>query len=349
MSNVLKISGGYFMYTENNFKNGTQVLNSFFAKPMTLVVAITFAFQFIYTFIVGGFSIDPFAACSSIGFFMLYFRAKSNNPFTNFNAPLTLIKVVAIITAILNGVALAFMLFLAFFSIFISSHLPEISNFLFLLFIIISGFLLFNLFYSISFSVFSNSLKKTSVSLELCKKGSLFSAISGILYALIVTVCAIVCIVSAESILEFIKKLLTDFISAEFSISIDEGAYFGDLSNMFGITSLISTLTTFIVPAVNIVIMSVYAVHYYIFIKNVEKNYKPARPDYVTPYQNVYGNNQKTSVDYKKISAPDPMYAAVLKEMPKDRIKCNHCNSIIEKSLTFCPNCGNKIVKTEEN
>jgi hypothetical protein len=135
MSDVLKISGGYFMYTENNFKNGTQVLNSFFAKPMTLVVAITFAFQFIYTFIVGGFSIDPFAACSSIGFFMLYFRAKSNNPFTNFNAPLTLIKVVAIITAILNGVALAFMLFLAFFSIFISSHLPEISNFLFLLFI----------------------------------------------------------------------------------------------------------------------------------------------------------------------------------------------------------------------
>ena len=337
------------MYTEKNFKNGTQVLSSFFSKPFTLVVAVFFAFQFIYGFIAGGMSIDVFSLCSAIGFFMLYFRAKSNNPFTNFNAPLTLIKVITIITAILNGVALAFMIFLAFFSMFFSTKLPEISSFLFILFLVISGFLLLNLFYSISFAVFSSSLKKTSVSLELSKKGSILTGISGFLYALIVMACVIVCIVTAESILDFINKLLVDFVSSEFSISIDSGIYNADLSNMFGITSLITALTTFIVPAVSVAVTSVYAIYYYFYIKKIEKTYKPARPDYVTPYQNVYGNAQKSAVDYKKISAPDPMYAAVMKEMPQDRIKCPRCNSIIEKSLTFCPNCGNKLVKKEEN
>lgn len=336
------------MYTEKNLKNGTQVLNSFFSKPFTLVVAISFAIQFVYVFIAGGLSVDVFSLCSSIGFFMLYFRARSNNPFTNFNAPLTLIKVIAIITAILNGIALVFMIFLAFFSVFISTQIPEISNFLFVLFLVISCVLLFYLFYSISFAVFSSSLKKTSVSLELSKKGSIITGVSGFLYALVVLIGSIVCVASAESILEFIKKLLTDFVSAEFSVTINSDVY-ADLSNMFGLTSLITTLTTFIVPALSIAVTSVYAIYYYLYIKKVEKDYKPARPDYVTPYQNVYGNAQKSSVDYKKISAPDPMYTAVLKEIPQDRIKCSHCNAIVEKSLSFCPNCGNKIVKKEEN
>lgn len=336
------------MHTENNFKNGTQVLCSLFEKPITLVVAISFAFQVLYGLIGGaGFFIDVFSLCMAIGFFMLYYRAKKKNQFTNFNAPLTLIKVISIINAILNGIAFVMMAFLSFFALFISSQIPEISNLLFIIFLIFSGVLLFYLFYSVSFAVFSGSVKNTSLSLELKKTGAILTGVSGIMYFIIILAGIIVCIALAESIVSLIKDSLSEFLYSEFAISANESAY-ADLTNIIGISSLVSLITSLAIPSVSIVVNSVYAIYYYSYIKKVEKNYKPERPDYVTPYQNLYGNAQKSSVDYKKASALDPMYAAVINERPKDRIECPYCKSIVENTLTNCPKCGYKLVKNEE-
>ncbi len=336
------------MHTENNFKNGTQVLCSLFEKPITLVVAISFAIQFLYGLIGGaGFNIDVFSLCLAIGFFMLFYRAKKSNQFTNFNAPLTLIKVISIINAILNGIALVMMVFLSFFTLFISSEIPEVSNLLFMIFFIFSGILLFYLFYSISFAVFSGAVKKTSVSLELKKRGAVLTGVSGSIYFIVILVFTIVCIASADSIISLIKDSLSDFLYSEFAISANESTY-ADLTNMIGVTSLVSLITSFVIPSVSIVVTTVYAFYYYSYIKKVEKNYKPERPDYVTPYQNLYGNAQKSSVDYKKASALDPMYAAAINERPKDRIECPYCKSIVENTLTSCPKCGHKFIKTED-
>ena len=197
--------------------------------------------------------------------------------------------------------------------------------------------------YSIGFALFASSMKKTSLILEIKKKGSILTAVSGVLSVIVVIVCIIVFLSSFDEMIASFINLFKEYFNEEIA-SINENLIVFDDFRMMVASDFAPAVVYLIIYCVNILITSAYTAYYYLYMKKIEKDYVPERAIHTTPYHNLYGNKQKTAIDFKKVAAVDPMYvAAAMSTLPKDRINCPKCNAVVETNLEFCPMCGYRL------
>ena len=285
------------MTQQAHYSSTTEMLNAFFSKPLTLILAITFAFsalvQVLAPLLTGGSSsFDVFSICFAIGFFLLYFKAKSQNPFTDFKAPLTLIKVTAIIFTCLVGVCTLMIALCIPMLSTLDSLMPSFVSTLRLLLIASVALMIFYFIYNLGFAIFAGSMKKTYKENTVKRSGSVFTGVTGITYIIACVGFVFVIILMAELIISAFTEIFTLFLEESFASSSDitftslsttsntltTDYYSSDITGTTSDSSFISILVAPCALLLNILMTSIYALCYNGFMKNAAENFIPAAP-----------------------------------------------------------------------
>ena len=377
------------MNQQAHYSSTSEMLRAFFAKPLTLVLAITFALsalaQTLVPVIAGqGFKCDLFSICFAIGFFMLYFKAHSQDPYPNYKAPLTLIKVTSIILTSLVGVAFVFLLICIPMLSSLESIMPSFVSTFKILFIVFAALLIVFFVYNLGFTLLVGSMKKTFKTNTVKRTGAALTGVSGIIFLLSCVGYIFVILLMAE--------LIVSAFTEVFSLLLEESLYstgsditftsLANTSNTVESSSSIldfSSLITPIISFVNIIISSIYALCYNSFMKKAEKNFVPTAPvssassvgsassfgvsprptypgqSYSAPTQNYggparsnYGGSAvPATMNYSRALAPEIHFGDEF-NANEDRRICPTCGSKVELSLDFCPQCGFKFIVKDE-
>ncbi|MEE1061782.1 MAG: hypothetical protein UH080_08220 [Ruminococcus sp.] len=370
------------------YSSTNEMLQTFFSKPLTLVLAITFAFSALVQTIVPlvtsqKFSTDAFSICFALGFFMLYFKANSHDPFANYKAPLTLIKVTAIILTCLVGLCFILILLCIPFCSALETLMPAFASTFKLLLIALAALLFVYFIFNLGFSIFAGSMKKTYKTNTVKRTGSVLTGVSGILFIISCVAYFFVIILMAELILSAITEIFTllladslnstgsdiTFTSLATTATTSDASSAADLDFSFLLTPLASF--------VNLVMTSIYALCYNSFMKKAEKNFVPSAPvppssnggsassfgfssqpttpgqsyssspasSYNNPARSNYG--VPATMHYSRTLAPEIHFGDEF-NANEDRRICPTCGSKVELALDFCPQCGFKFIIKEE-
>ncbi len=309
----------------NPYRQNFKVMQNFFSKPLILIIAIMFSASVVAEFATKLFnsvgnsisiSIDVLDILAAIAFFLFYFKSKSNGPCVSYKAPIVILKVYAIISIVASGLVLLSSLFLTIFLQIVPSLNDEtmlmLVDFLRYVMVPLLYYLvpktLISLFFFISMLVLLNSIKKSTSTIYLYKKGSVVLGIFSI-------ICMLCCIIEfffldslLNNILSNMRHLATIYPFHYTEIQIDP------LLRDFSYTI---NYANFAVGIVIYILLAIFAFSYNRYIKNlsvfINANYqnvqntsepnteyspanmwKPtepkASPENFTP-QHVFGNN----------------------------------------------------------
>lgn len=169
------------------YRQNVGIMKKFFSKPIVLLLAVanclfivtTTVTSFVFDSAHLGLSIFVYPIINAIAFFLFYFNAKSNKPVVSFNVSIILLKILQIITIVLNGTGIIAFLGILFFAI-----IPATSSIIPISYMGVMSFLaiavVVQLLQSISMLVLLCSFKKSTSSVYLYKKGAVFTAVATI-------------------------------------------------------------------------------------------------------------------------------------------------------------------------
>lgn len=347
----------------------TQLLRKFFAGPFTLAIAISSSISVLLTLALpwietGIPAPDIPSALIAVGFFILYFKAKSTNPLPSFKAPLNIIMISSIIEASIMGFFLIPFAFVCiFFLLFVLMFPPLVIGWLLLIGILLMLFPF--AMYFIGLAVVSGSMKSTLKTGILKRKSSVFTAVTGIILFSFIVVILIISFISFDylstGILPTLEEAITSSITHTPAATGNEFAVSNLAVNNTSATGILSaiSLSAF---SVNILLTSFYLLKFNSYIKKVSVNYIPVVPQPVypnnicTPHSQVnmpaYQNNYTAPVspqtipttNYNNALAPEIDFGE--EHSPKDdRTICPVCNSKVEPSINYCPQCGYQFIE----
>lgn len=184
--------------TINPYRSNTNILKEFFLKPIILLIAIfqTLSVFFLFMFTVfptynyykPSIAVNILGIFLAVAYFILYFKSKSKKPF-KIKTPLNIIKAVSIIQiVIITFLILAALVYCGFLALqdrsLNSRSALSIAVLLGALLAASPNFIL-HFINSIATIIYTNSVKKSSSSIYLSKKGSVFLEIISIIAAVI--------------------------------------------------------------------------------------------------------------------------------------------------------------------
>lgn len=178
----------------NPYRKNCELLQKFFAKPITLIIAILLCCcvlaNCVYDFLAGnGISPDLATLLPIIGFFTLYFSARKANG-KPMKAPITILTVNTLLGIVSCGIFFlvilisGLLLLLSSFASFnetVMAYIEFASNIGALVIMVVVPLLLIDLLFNISFLITLNSFKKSASSVFLHKNGAIFLGVMSII------------------------------------------------------------------------------------------------------------------------------------------------------------------------
>lgn len=175
----------------NPYKRNCEVIKKFFSKPITLIISVILFISAVTSVSVGivsnNISSMPLGELlSAIGFLVFYIKGKSKRDNISFNAPANILIISNIIYMVVNIVALAFSALFLILNSFGFNLLENTASYLSIgnldfvftsllnSFVIYSPIYLLNILAAIAMLVLLGSVKKSSRSIYLYKRGSIF-------------------------------------------------------------------------------------------------------------------------------------------------------------------------------
>ncbi len=258
------------------------IIKNFLARPLTLIIGIFFAATAIFNFAVGIFpqnnsinlNFDAISIMLSIAFFLLYFSARSKSPEVSFRAPVTLIKVVSIINIVLAEIALSSLtLFILITLIMPASPVINLLRVISLPLIITVPVILVQLFFYIFFLVFAGSIKKSTSSIYLCKKGAGAFGVTAIILIVFSIAMYVASLILLPMFIAQYNEALESF--ASFVRSADAQYYFSyyiansDISSSY---TDIMHIISFGINLISYLLLAIFAFSYKSYINKFIKN-----------------------------------------------------------------------------
>lgn len=247
----------------NPYRRNCEVLRRFFAKPVLLVLGIAFCISIIFELLSG--SLNLMAFFPVITFFMFYFRGRSNNPAVSFKTPTALIKTYSIISVVLYSLFFCYSLCMIFYSFntgtIESAFELATTNFVYACtniatFFILPETIIGLLFFSALLKT-TSSLKKSQNTIYLHSKGSVFLAVTSIIFA--------VYYITSIFTLSFHDELQRNFAET----ASDYIAYYGFNNLITASVSNVFTIASYIIKAFIYILFAVLGLSYNSYIKNL--------------------------------------------------------------------------------
>ena len=346
----------------NPYYRNTQILHSFFSKPFSLIVAICFSLQpvlsligSVITFSITGdftLSIPIGPALVATSFYILYFKSKKPNPASSLTPAFTLLMIYAILLIVASGI-----LILCSLLLFLISIVTPYFEFFNAISLAIVPHCISNLLSGIAMIIFVNSLKKSTNSIYLHKKGSLLTFVSFIISAIIYLFSF------------FSAPNLTKTIANDLQKLFDYIGFDSDFSE--SIATLVQSTTyspidyvVLVISLASVISISIFAFMYYRYIKNISETItiEPQSMHAVQPEQptaNIYQepirsdmnqpNNMGMPINFEPQpvfsvdeDAPEPLTRLINNKQPQS-LTCSNCGNALEPHMKFCGKCGHKL------
>lgn len=355
----------------NPYRQNSAVLRTFFASPLILIIAITYALC-AFTGLISGFfgsssnislGIDVYSVLSSIAFFLLYFTARRPAPTVSFKAPIVLLRICAIFFLVFASAAIIFFMFIAFAFLLAPQSFGSIHLLIPLLLIIFPA-IIFLFMLSIGMLVFISSIKNSVNSVFLYNKGACFTGVMSLLIAVASIIIFLFCATSLPGIISRLNLSIAQTLNS-FGAAPSQSGYF---INTFSI-SLIAIINSAL-KTISFILFAVFAFLYARYIKkmntslnmranaadNASANVPPATvnvaPNHVGAdnFQplNVFNNN--TAHDESPLNTPmtnnNPYInnqthtAPTNAENKVEAVSFNEDTYITQHTIV-CQNCGN--------
>ena len=186
----------------NPYRRNCEVIKNFFSNPLILIISIllftsSIASIAINLLVNSTLSIPIVGILSAVGFLLFYLKGKSKNEVTSFSAPANLLTTSSVVAIILNTLAVAVSILLLCLTNFGVNLLENTASYIsigsldFVFTSILKSFIIYipmyalNILSAIAMLVLLGSFKKSSTSIYLYKKGSIFFAVSSFVLAVI--------------------------------------------------------------------------------------------------------------------------------------------------------------------
>lgn len=338
----------FYPYRQNN-----NIIKAFFAKPLTLFIAIGYALLAIYNFVTrlhiapGSFYVnfDFMSIMMSIAFFLFYFSSKSSNPNTNYRTPVNLLKIVAIIYIVVVGlVILVFTLSLAVVA-FIGGEIrqPAISLLL-ILTAFVTPVIVVGLIYGISLLLFAGSVKKSVSTVFMYNKGAAALGVSSILLAVTSIAAFVINTV-------YLPTMISGFIHSVENVLSSYGSTsnYEQLINSLNNTNLVPGILSIIESSIVIILdilVGIFALSYRNYInkytKSINDGSAPQQPqaEFSAPFTAAQSNPDN---GFEQNSNPYVQNQPLNANAYQQAVICPNCGCQCNSNTVFCSKCGAKL------
>lgn len=339
----------------NPYRQNTEILRSFFAKPITLVAAIALAVAS-----VASFNLVSILTCISL--FLLYFKSRKANSDISFKAPTTILMVISIIYI----VSCAISLFTSFFGLFslglmnsvstaVDFPFDDFSSFFTTTYAIALPTLIAGLLFAIALLMFSSALKKSTTTVFLTNKGGAFLGIMSFILA-VATICA------AVITFLFLPDAFNDYMNAIMSYANSMGnvgstafptEFFDIFNNMLSSIGVIAIVSSAF-SAIAYIIFGIFALQFNSYIKDYTTSVndgsvpRPAQPEFHQPQPTVNNNPSNYNAFEPQnviFDEPENPYAHMSNryQTPPQAPVCPNCGNQCVPNAQFCGKCGMKL------
>lgn len=342
-----------YPYRQNN-----SLIKAFFAKPLTLFIAIGYALLALLKSISvlhslnGSVSIkinfDAISIIICAAFFILYFGSKNRNPNASYKTPYTMLFVAAIINIIVAGLSiLMFALLFAAALIFGADIItPSYSSILLLIVTIIPTALL-ELICAIALLLFAKSINKSISTVFLSNKGATALGISSILLAVTSIASSAIIYLHFPTIIHDLALVFKD-LAAQFGGTSN----YEQILNSLNYTTITPGIKSIIETSIGIILnilVGIFALSYrnYInrYIKFIDDGNVPQQPQ--AEYSAPIAEAQPVS-DYSLNQSDNPYVQNVQNTQNVNtpnsaEVICGNCGTHCNPKAVFCPGCGEKL------
>lgn len=368
------------MYNQNHiypYRRNTEIIKAFFAKPLTLVIAIAYAVNAFLNLVVNMFSVegtfnvsfDLISIMMSVAFFLLYFQSRNGKPDVSYKAPTVLLKINAILTIVLMGLLLLCLIFIAVAMLTVPlllNFMPTVFSFLYVFALPLAAVELVN---AISMIIFSGSIRKSVSTVYLHDKGAGCFGVTSFLLAAFTVVSLIINTLFLPSMLSEFAEIFKNLAQQLESYGGDASAYitiqqaYDSVDSAINLQSIISNAMSVIIY----VLLGVFALKFKSCIKkqttaintgfdsqdgnyppNPENGFIPQQPSFDqsnNPYmQNSQGyQNQPNQPDSFMPPQNNPYQPP--RQNPRRTAQgiCPVCGSECMPGAVFCGKCGAKL------
>ncbi len=337
-----------YPYRQNN-----SIIKAFFAKPLTLFIAIGYALSAVYNFVTrlhiapGSFYVnfDFVSIMMSIAFFMFYFSSKSSNPNTNYRAPVNLLKIVAIIYIVVVGLLiLFFIIFFAAVAILAEKLRQPYMSLLLILTAFITPVIVVGLIYGISLLLFAGSVKKSVSTVFMYNKGAAALGVTSILLAVTSIATFVINTVYLPTIISdfvlYVENLLNSY-----GRTINYEQLINSLNNTNIVPNILSIIESSIVIILNILV-GIFALSYrnYInkYIKSINDGSAPQQPqaEFSAPFTGAQSNPDN---GFEQNGNPYVQNQPFNATAYQQTVSCPNCGCQCNSNTVFCSKCGAKL------
>ncbi len=337
-----------YPYRQNN-----SIIKAFFAKPLTLFIAIGYSLLAVYNFVTrlhiapGSFYVnfDFMSIMMSIAFFMFYFSSKSSNPNTSYRAPVNLLKIVAIVyIVIFCMLALFFIMCFAAAAIFGGEiRQPAISFFL-IVTAIMTPVIVIGLIYGISLLLFAGSVKKSVSTVFMYNKGAAALGVSSILLAVTSIAAFVINTVYLPTIISgFIHSI--ENVLGSYGSTTNYEQLFNSLNNTNLVPGILSIIESSIVIILDILV-GIFALSYRNYInkytKSINDGSAPQQPqaEFSAPFT---GAQSTPDNSFDRSGNPYVQNQPLNATAYQQAVICPNCGCQCNSNTVFCSKCGAKL------
>lgn len=344
------------------YRQNIGIMKKFFSKPIVLLLAVANCLLIVagiaVGFIMDGGSVNLTSfiipAVNALAFFLFYINAKSDKPIVSFYSSILLLKIISIITIVVESIALALFAFstvILFATPIVTTMLP--GN-LIMLFSISLPTLIVSLFQSIAMLILLGSFKKSTTSVYLYKKGAIFTAVTTTILFIVSAICTYATIVYLPDIITQLNSSIYDMLA-----SLSQQVY-SDIPQTDAImqtTTLNSTVTS-IIQLIIYILTIIFALSYHKYISKLSNTYNNSTPiKTVQPVVNAQPEQPIASNGVQSIKQPvnfnpQPVFKNENQAPPQNNAPTNH-NQVpsqnqnpyvalwdTPQTKTVCPKCG---------
>lgn len=324
------------MFQINPYRHNCKVIKKFFSKPIVLIISILLFLSGIISVSVEIFTnniphIPIISFISALGFLRFYITGKSKSDNFSFNAPVNILVISSVISIVVYTLALLLSASIFVFGYFSGFNGLESNTAYYLSigsldfafsslltsFAIYAPIFLLNILFAIAMLVLSVSFKKSSRSIYLYKRGSIFFAITSFALAL----AQIILIIYKGFSIECITTSFEAILSVTLGIfSIMYNRYISNVSGYIYVPQPVDKTPT--------------------SAPSSEPEQKPYESMLSTENRSEQSHNTSNSYNIPTTSFdPQPVFT----QEEKPFLFCNACGKKCSKDNLFCGNCGNKL------
>lgn len=355
------------------YRQNVGIMKKFFSKPIVLLLAVANCLLIVAGAVTGlvfdsgnlNLLIFTFPAINAIAFFLFYFNGKSNKPVVSFNASIILLKIISILSIVVEGIGIIAFLFLTLVipaTPILTTMFPN--SFLMLLAISFPT-LIASLLQSIAMLIMLGSFKKSTTSVYLYKNGSIFTVVTTAVLFFASAICSYLSILYMPDIMSQVNTSISEMIASLPQSVYSEIPQTSAMTQTFTYSSVVTSVIQLIIYVLTII----FALSYNKYISKLSDSYNNSvAPTVEQPVANVPTAPQNIQNGVQNIKQPvnfnpqpvfkndnevppqnstptnqnENPYVALWKDAPSKNI-CPGCGFECPDGTLFCGNCGTKL------